>query len=471
MPDATKTQLAVIGAGPGGYVAAFRAADLGLEVTLIDERDTPGGVCLHCGCIPSKALLHAAKLIQDADEAKEIGIAFSDPQIDIPKLREWKTSVVKKLTGGLGQLAKQRKISYVQGRAAFTGDHSLEIQKADGGTANLEFEHAIIAVGSQPIRLPFAPDSPLILDSTSALDIEDVPQKLLVIGGGYIGLELGSVYQALGSQVSVVEMTPSLLPGADADLVRVLAPRIKTKFEQVLLKTKVTGLKEENNGVSVSFEDSQGEHTTQSFDKVLIAIGRRPNASGISLDKAGVSLTEKGFIEIAPDRRTNVSHIFAIGDIAGNPMLAHKASHETVVAVDAILGKKTAFEPRAIPAVVFTDPEIAWCGLTEDQAKEQGRDVVIGKFPWPASGRAITLNRTDGVTKVIADAKTQRVLGVAIAGPGAGDMISEGVHAIEMGATAEDLALTIHPHPTLSETIMEAAESCFGHCTHIYKKR
>jgi len=471
MSSKTKTQLVVIGAGPGGYVAAFRAADLGMEVTLIDQRDTPGGVCLHCGCIPSKALLHSAKLIQDAQEAKDIGITFSDPNIDINKLREWKNSVVKKLTGGLGQLAKQRKVTFIQGQASFADDHSLEVKKADGESLTLSFEHAIIATGSVPIRLPFAPDSALILDSTTALELNDIPQKLLVVGGGYIGLELGSVYQSLGSQVSVVEMTPSLLPGADPDLVRILNVRIKKRFDQILLGTKVTGLKEENNAVTVSFEDSKGAQTTQSFDKVLISIGRRPDTTGLGLGKCGVELGEKGFIQVAPDRKTNLPHIYAIGDIAGDPMLAHKASHEAAVAVDAILGKKAAFEPKAIPAVVFTDPEIAWCGITETEAKEQGLDVKIEKFPWAASGRAITLNRTDGVTKIIADAKTQRVLGLAMVGPGAGDMISEGVLAIEMGATAEDLSLTIHPHPTLSETIMEAAEACFGNCTHIYKKK
>ena len=464
-------RLLVIGAGPGGYAAAFYAADLGMQVTLVDKQKNPGGVCLFRGCIPSKALLHAAKILTDAKEAKEIGIEFSEPKINLDQVRSWKNSVVEKLTGGLGKLSKQRKINFIQGAAQFIDSSSAKISKTDGGEETLSFGHAIIATGSHPIRLPFAPDSKRILDSTSALNIEDIPQKLLVIGGGYIGLELGSVYHAMGSKITVVEMLPNILPGADRDLSQVLLKRIKNQFADIKLNTKVTRLEETSEGLSVAFENKEGKIVSESFDKVLISIGRKVTTEGLGLENTKVTTTEKGFINVDLKRQTTDPDIYAIGDIAGEPMLAHKASHEGRVAVEAILGHKVAFEPKAIPAVVFTDPEIAWCGLTETEAREQSRDITTAKFPWAASGRAITLNRPEGLTKLIIDTRTERVLGVALAGTGAGEMIAEGVVAVEMSANAKDLKLCIHPHPTLSETLMEAAESFFGLSTHIYRPK
>ena len=464
-----KTQLLVIGAGPGGYVAAFHAADLGLDVTCIDHEKNPGGVCLYRGCIPSKALLHVARIIADTKEAKEFGVEFGEPRIQIDTLRTWKDSVVAKLTGGLGQLSRQRKIQFIQGRASFLNSQSVKVDVADGEETTIEFDQAIIATGSVPIPLPFAPESPRILDSTSALELSDIPQKLLVVGGGYIGLELGSVYAELGSAVSVVEMTPGILPGVDPDLSAVLYKKLGSKFTAIKLNTKVTGLKDTGSAVEVSFEGQQGQPSVETYDKVLIAIGRKPDASSLTLENTKVQVTDKGFIRVNAQCRTDDPVLYAIGDIAGNPMLAHKASHEGRVAAEAALGRKTVFEPKAIPAVVFTDPEIAWCGLTESQAAEQGLKVKVLKFPWAASGRAVTLNRTDGLTKLIVDEKSGRVLGMALAGAGVGEMIAEGVLAVEMGAVAEDLALAIHPHPTLSETVMEAAENFFGQSMHIYK--
>ena len=460
-----KKQLVVVGGGPGGYPAAFLAADMGMQVTMIDQEPNPGGVCLYRGCIPSKALLHIARVIHESREAKKWGVTFGEPTLDLDKIRAFKEGVVAKLTGGLGQLRSRRKIDFIQGRATFDSASTLTV---DG--KQISFTNAIVATGSRPAAIPGLPNSPRIWDSTGALNLELIPKTLLVVGGGYIGLELGSVYAALGTKVTVVEMMPALLPGADPDLVKPLAQKLQKEFAAILLGTKVAEMKEQEDGISVRFEGENLKEPTQVFDRVLVSVGRKPNSSDIGLESAGIRLGTKGFIEVDPQRRTSVQHVFAIGDVAGEPMLAHKATHEGRVAVEAISGKKSVFEPRAIPAVVFTDPEIAWCGLTEAEAKKDGIEVQVGRFPWAASGRATTLDRHDGITKLICEPGTGRVLGLGIAGPGAGDMIAEGALAIEMGATAEDLALTIHPHPTLSETVMEAAEVFLGHCTHIYRK-
>ena len=466
-----KTQLLVIGAGPGGYAAAFYAADLGMQATVVDMELNPGGVCLYRGCIPSKALLHAAKVVSESRDAKEFGITFSEPRIDVDKLRGWKNDIVSKMTGNLGLLAKSRKVTFIQGKATFIASNTVKVEKAGGSSQNIRFEHAILATGSRPIPLPNVPDSPLILNSTTALELQTIPSSLLIVGGGYIGLELGTVYAELGSEVSVAEMTPGLLPGADRDLVNVLEKRLKTIFKSIMLGTKVAKIEATSQNVKVTFETAEGKTSQQTYDKILIAVGRKPNSSDLGLENTKVKVTAKGFVQVDLQRRTTDPAIFAIGDIAGEPMLAHKASHEGRVAVDAIAGKKTVFEPKAIPAVVFTDPEIAWCGLTETQAKKENRTIAVAKFPWGASGRAMTLNRTDGLTKLILDPDTQRVLGVAIVGPGAGELIAEGVLAVEMGSIAEDIKLAIHPHPTTSETIMEAAESFFGHATHIHRPK
>ena len=474
----SSTQVAVIGAGPGGYAAAFYAADRGMQVTLIDPSPNPGGVCLYRGCIPSKALLHVADVLNEAKHAEAWGVSFGAAKIDLDRLRGFKTRVVNQLTGGLGQLSKQRKITYVQGTATFRDSRTLDIvREGSSGTADtLEFENAIIATGSHPAKVPgLSIESARLMDSTSALDLPDIPGSLLVVGGGYIGLELGTVYAALGSKVTVVEMTAGLLPGADRDLVNVLAKRIEAICDAVLLETKVVSMKEQKDGIAVTFEptasgqDAAGR-TERTFDRVLVSIGRRPNPVP-GIEKTKVKVDARGFVEVDSSRRTADPHIYAIGDVVGEPMLAHKASHEGRVAVEAIAGEKAAFEPLAIPAVVFTDPELAWCGLTESDAAKQKREVAIARFPWGASGRALTLDRSDGMTKLVLDPKTERILGVGIVGPGAGELIAEGVLAVEMGANASDLKLTIHPHPTLSETIMESAEVFFGHATHVYRPR
>jgi dihydrolipoamide dehydrogenase len=464
------TQVVVIGAGPGGYAAAFLAADLGMQVALVDPAVNPGGVCLYRGCIPSKALLHVAEVLNEARHAEAWGITFGSPKIDVDKLRTFKQSVVDKLTGGVGSVAKLRKVNFIQGRATLTGPHSMTIEGANG-SRDLQFEHLILATGSSPTKIPsLALDSPRMLDSTSALDLPDIPKSLLVVGGGYIGLELGSVYATLGSKVSVVEMTPGLLPGADRDLVQVLEKRLKGLFASIMLETKVVKVAEEKNGIRVTFEGNV-DPKEQVFDRVLVAIGRRPNGKVPGLETTKVKVDAKGFIETDGQRRTAEPSIFAIGDVAGEPMLAHKASHEARVAVEAIAGHKAIFEPAAIPAVVFTDPELAWAGLTEAEAKSKGIEVEVAKFPWGASGRAITVDRPEGLTKLILEPKSGRILGVGLVGSGAGELIAEGTHAIEMGATAEDLRLTIHPHPTLSETLMEAAEVFFGQSTHVFRPR
>ncbi len=467
-----KTQLLVIGAGPGGYAAAFAAADMGMEVTLVDLDKNPGGVCLFRGCIPSKALLHVAKLINETKEAKHWGVDFGEPKINLDQLREFKNKVVGKMTGGLGQLAKQRKINFVQGRATFTSSRSVKVDLNDGGKDEIHFEKAIIAIGSEIITIPaFNIKSDRLLNSTSALDLPAIPEKMLVIGGGYIGLELGSVYAALGTKVSVVEMTNGLLPGADRDMVNFLSQMLKKKFEAIMLESRVMKLEPVENGINVTIQDKTGADRVEFYDYVLASIGRRPNTAGLGLENTKVELTPKGHIKVDKTLKTSDQYIYAIGDIAGDPMLAHKASHEARVAVEAIAGHRVAFEPAAIPAVVFTDPEIAWAGVTETEAREKGIKHEVAKFPWAASGRATTLDRFDGVTKLIIDPDTERILGVGICGPGAGELIAEGTLAIEMGAVASDLKLTIHPHPTLSETVMEAAEVFFGESVHLYRPK
>ena len=464
------TQVAVLGAGPGGYAAAFYAADLGMQVALIDEEKNPGGVCLYRGCIPSKALLHVAKVIDEAKHAGNWGVSFAEPTIDVDKLRSYKQGVVDKLTSGVGTVARLRKVKFLQGRATLTGPRSLTVAGA-GGTTELQFEHLILATGSHPTRIPsLSIDSPRMMDSTSGLELPDVPKSLLVIGGGYIGLELGSVYATLGSKVSVVEMTSGLLPGADRDLVGVLEKRLKKLFAAIMLNTKVVKVVEDGAGIRVTFEGDVAEKE-QLYDRVLVAVGRRPNSKIPGLETTAVKVDAKGFIETDPQRRTAERSIFAIGDVAGEPMLAHKASHDARVAVEAIAGHKAVFEPQAIPAVVFTDPEIAWCGLTESQAQAEGIEIEVAKFPWGALSRAITVDRPEGLTKLVLEPKTGRVLGVGIAGSGAGELIAEGALAIEMGATAEDVKLVIHPHPTLSESVMESAEVFFGQSTHVYKPK
>jgi dihydrolipoamide dehydrogenase len=454
-------QLVVVGAGPGGYHAAFKAAELGLAVTLIDPAVNPGGVCLYRGCIPSKALLHVAKLVDESHESAAIGVTFARPEIDIDRVRAWKDGVIGKLTGGLGQKVAQKKLAYVRGTAKLKDAHTLVVTAHDGTVGEMTFEQAILATGSRPIMLPGVTKSDRIVSSTGALELKDVPAKLLVVGGGYIGLELGSVYAALGSKVSVVEMTGGLLPGCDRDLVSVLKRRLDTKFAAIRLETKVAKLEEKKDGVAVTFESAKGEQTVEVFDRVLISIGRRPNTEDLGLEGTTIERDKRGFVTVDGQRRTAEKHIFAIGDIAGEPMLAHKAYAEAEVAAESAAGRKAVYDPRAIPAVVFTDPEIAWCGLTETQAREQGLKVKTAKLPWRGNGRTLTLGREDGITKLLVDPDTDRLLGMAVAGPGAGELIAEGVLAMEMAAVGEDLRRTIHPHPTLSETVYDAAQSLF----------
>ena len=462
-------QVVVVGAGPGGYSAAFLAADLGLSTALVDPEVNPGGVCVYRGCIPSKALLHVADLIDESRQARAWGVDFQEPAIDLAKLRQFKNRVVQRLTSGTGQLVKYRKVRYLQGYAELLDAHHLRVKLVDGAEEQVEFEHAILATGSVPVIPPMLKvDDPRVMDSTTALDLPDIPKSLLVIGGGYIGLEIGSVYRAFGSAVTVVEMTSGLLPGADRDLVEVLAKRVQHTMASVMLDTTVVKMAPESRGVRVTF-DGQSSAPEQLFDRVLVAVGRRPSSKIPGLDRTKVQVDERGFIIVDEQRRTGEPSIFAIGDVVGEPMLAHKASHEGRVAVEVIAGENVAFAPRAIPAVVFTDPELAWAGLTEAQAAKANRPVTIAKFPWGASGRAITLDRTDGLTKLVIDPESERILGVGLVGPGAGELIAEGVLAIEMGANAADLSLSIHPHPTLTETLMESAEVFFGQATHVYR--
>lgn len=481
MPENANLRIAVVGGGPGGYAAAFLAADLGMQVTLIDNERNPGGVCLYRGCIPSKALLHVAKLIDESRHAKNWGVEFAEPKIDVARLRSFKEGVVEKLTGGLGVLAKQRKVQYLQGRAAFENSNTLRIAKTAGGEEVLSFDRIILATGSRPAVVPSLKlDSPRLMDSTGALDLKEVPKTLLVVGGGYIGLELGSVYAALGAKVSVVEMLSGLLPGADRDLVLPLHKRLEKSFARILLNTTVAAVKEESNGIRVTFKPVETQLAASAdapapseevFDRVLVSVGRRPNSEIPGLEKTQAQVGARGFIQVNAQLQTADPSIYAIGDVVGEPMLAHKASHEGRTAVEAIAGHKVAFEPNAIPAVVFTDPEVAWCGLTETQAQKENREVKVAKFPWAASGRALTIDRPEGMTKLLIDPQSERVLGVGIVGAGAGELIAEGVLAMEMGALAKDIALTIHPHPTLSETLMQSAEVFFGTATDIYRPR
>jgi len=466
-------QVVVLGAGPGGYTAAFRAADLGLQVMLIERYPDLGGVCLNVGCIPSKALLHTAKMITEAEESAEHGVSFGKPEIDLAKLRAWKAKdVVAKLTGGLSQLAKQRKVSVVHGVARFTGAHQIQVTADDGSLRTISFDNAIIAAGSQVIKLPFQPDDPRVMDSTGALALEDIPPRLLVIGGGIIGLEMGTVYDALGSRVSVVELGAQLIPGCDADLVRPLHKRMEKRFEKIRLNTGVTGMEAKSDGIHVTLK--AGESTeSQVFDRVLVAIGRRPNGKLIGAEAAGVAVDERGFIAVDKQMRTNVPHIFAIGDVVGQPMLAHKAVHEGKVAAEVIAGHKVEFQALVIPSVAYTDPEVAWVGVTETEAKASGIAYEKGAFPWAASGRALSIGRTEGMTKLIMDKESGRVIGAGLVGVNAGELLAEAVLAIELGATAEDIGLTIHAHPTLSETICFAAEMAEGTITDLLppKKR
>ncbi|ORJ61557.1 dihydrolipoyl dehydrogenase [Geothermobacter hydrogeniphilus] len=456
-----QSQLVVIGAGPGGYSAAFRAAELGLQVTLIDPGERPGGVCLYRGCIPSKALLHVAKLISETEEAESVGVRFAKPTLDVQKIRAWKNGVIDTLTKGLGARADKLKLTTLCGTARFRDNHTLQIATAAGEEGQLVFKQAIIATGSRPVMLPGIQTGKRILDSTGALELADIPKTMLVIGGGYIGLELGSAYAAMGTRVSVVEMTADLLPGCDRDLVSILKRRLDKNFNEILLNTRVMELKEQKNGVAVTFEDKKGEQSRRRFDKVLMAIGRRPNSEELGLDNTSIRINEKGFIVVDGRQRTTEVGIFAIGDIAGEPMLAHKAYGEAHVAAAAAAGQQSVFDPRAIPAVVFTDPEVAWCGLTETAAREQKIKVKTAKLSWRGNGRALTLGRHDGMTKLIVDAENDRLLGVGLVGPGAGELIAEAVLALEMAATGEDLRAVIHPHPTLSETIFDAAQMLF----------
>ncbi len=470
--EVRETQVAVIGAGPGGYGAGFMAADLGLKVTMVDLDPNPGGTCLYRGCIPSKALLHVAKVITDAKEAEAFGITFQLPAIDVEKMRATVAKVVRQLTGGLGQLCKARKIEYIQARADFLDSNTVRLIYSSGKEEHLRYEKAVLATGSRPaIPELFLLDSPRVMNSTTALQMPDIPGTLLAIGGGYIGLELGTVYATLGTRVTVVEATPALLPGADPDLVQPVAQRMGRLLHDTLLKTTVVEMKEVEDGIEVRFEGEHLERPVRTFDKVLISIGRKPNSTGIGLRTTKVEVDAKGFVVVDEQRRTADPAIFAIGDLVGNPMLAHKATHEGRVVAEVLAGHKAVFEPRAIPAVVFTDPEIAWAGLTEAEAAAQGKEVRVAKFPWTASGRATILQRNEGVTKIMADPETDLVLGVGICGANAGELISEGALAIELGALARDVELTIHPHPTLGETIMESAEIIFGSSTHLYRKR
>ena len=465
-------KIAVVGAGPGGYAAAFLAADLGMTVTLIDPEINPGGVCLYRGCIPSKSLLHVSKLLEESEQAKNWGIEFAAPKIDLARLRSWKEGVVKKLTGGLGILAKQRKVTYIQGRAAFENSTTLRVTKSDGTQETLSVDRIVIATGSRPAIIPALKlDTPRIMDSTGALNLEDIPGTLLVVGGGYIGLELGSVYATLGTRVTVVEMLSGLLPGADRDLVLPLHKRLEKLFDGILLNTTVAAVKDEGSGIRATLKAQDGTSQEKVFDRVLVSVGRKPNSEISGLEKTQVKVGPRGFIQVNKQLQTDDPAISAIGDVVGEPMLAHKATHEGRTAIEAIAGQKVAFEPSAIPAVVFTDPEIAWCGLTETEAQKENREIKTAKFPWAASGRAITIDRPEGMTKLIFDPHTERVLGVGIVGAGAGELIAEGVLAIEMAAVAHDVAATIHPHPTLSETVMNAAEVFFGTSTDIYRPK
>ena len=468
----SQKKVVVIGAGPGGYPAAFRAADLGMDVTLVDPASKPGGVCLYVGCIPSKALLHAAHTITEASHANEYGVTFNDPQIDLEKLRTWKDNVVGKLTGGLGMLMKQRKVKYAQGVASFSSSNQVIVQLQEGGEQIIDFDYAIIATGSIPVLPPIVEgESTLVMDSTSALEIPDVPKNLLVVGGGYIGLELGTVYASLGTKVTVVEMTAGLLPGADRDLVDVLKSDLDSRFDQILLNTRVEKISEKSGKLRVTLSDLEKTNSNMTFDKALIAVGRRPMSKNLGLENTNVKTTERGFVQIDKQCRTSDPNIFAIGDVAGEPMLAHKATSEAHVAVDVINGKPESFDPLAIPAVVFTEPELAWTGLSELEARQKNWEIEVTKFPWAASGRATTMGKKKGLTKLISEPSTNRIIGAGIVGNGAGEMIAEATLAIEMGTKLDDMKSVIHAHPTLSETFMESAELFYNQSPHFYSPK
>ena len=464
-------EVLVLGAGPGGYTAAFRAADLGKKVVLVDSGETLGGVCLNVGCIPSKALLHAAKVIAETREMSENGVSFGPPAIDLDRLRAWKDGVVGRLTGGLATLARQRKVTTIRGYGRFTSPNQLRVELAEGGEILVGFEQAIIAAGSEAATLPFIPASdPRVIDSTGALELGEVPQRMLVVGGGIIGLEMATVYHELGAQITVVELLDQLIPGVDRDVVAPLAKRVSRQYENVFLRTSVAGVEPRPEGLVVSFDGAKAP-ATSTFDRILVAVGRRPNGALIDAERAGVGVDPTGFIPVNKQLRTNVPHIFAIGDVVGQPMLAHKAMHEAKVAAEVIAGKNSYFDVRAIPSVAYTDPEVAWAGVTENEAKAAGVAYGKGVFPWAASGRSLTLGRSEGMTKVLFDEATGRIIGCGIVGPSAGDLISEAVLAIEMGADAADIGLTIHPHPTLSETVAMAAEAFEGTITDLYLPR
>ncbi len=466
--------LVVLGSGPGGYTAAFRAADLGVEVILVEKYDNIGGVCLNVGCIPSKALLHTAEVINEAAEADHLGVSFNKPKIDIDKVRAYKSGIVSKLTGGLKALAKQRKVTIVHGYGKFTSANTIEVEASDGAKSTIGFDNCIIAAGSRVTKLPFIPwDDPRVMDSTDALELEEVPKRMLVVGGGIIGLEMATVYDALGTDITVVELGSGLMPGADRDIVRPLERRIKKKYENIFLDTKVSEIKPTKDGLVCTFEgdkvgSKKGAPENDTFDRVLVSIGRSPNGKLIDAEKAGVAVNEWGFIDVDKQQRTNVDHIYAIGDVVGQPMLAHKATHEGKTAAENVAGHKAFFDARAIPSVAYTDPEIAWMGKTEDECKAEGIEVTKGAFPWAASGRSLSIGRNEGMTKVLFDKETGQLIGAGIVGTNAGELIAEAVLALEMGADAEDIGLTVHPHPTLSETLNFAAEVAEGTCTDIY---
>ncbi len=458
----------ILGSGPGGYTAAFRAADLGLKVILIERYANIGGVCLNVGCIPSKALLHTAQIINEAEESAKHGVSFGKPDINIDKVRRNKENIIKRLTGGLGQLAKQRKVEVLQGYGKFTSANTIEVEANNGDKTVVGFENCIIAAGSRVTKLPFIPwDDPRVMDSTDALKLEEIPEKLLIVGGGIIGLEMATVYDALGANITVVELSPSLIPGVDKDIIRPLQRRIQRKYDKIYLNTKVTAITPTDAGLACSFE-GKGAPESVTFDRVLVSIGRSPNGKLIDADKAGVAVNDWGFIDVDKQMRTNVEHIFAIGDIVGQPMLAHKATHEAKVAAEVIAGQQSFFDARTIPSVAYTDPEIAWMGKTEQDCKDEGIAYEKGVFPWAASGRSLSIGRNEGMTKTLFDKETGRIIGCSIVGTNAGELIAEAVLALEMGADAEDIGLTIHPHPTLSETINFASEVAEGTCTDIY---
>ncbi len=466
-----QAEVLVLGAGPGGYSAVFRAADLGKQTVLVERYPTLGGVCLNVGCIPSKALLHVAKIIDETKDFARHGLKFSTPEIDLDALRGWKDGVVNRLTGGLAGMAKQRKVQVVTGVGQFLDPHHLEVSDKDGRRSVIRFEQAIIAAGSQPVKLPFIPDDPRIMDSTGALELPDIPKRLLVLGGGIIGLEMATVYHALGSQIAVVEMLDGLMPGADRDLIRPFQKRIEQRYEKIMLKTKITQVEALPEGLRVTFEGENAPPEPEWFNRILVAVGRVPNGARIGADKAGVVVNERGFIPVDKQLRTNVPHIYAIGDIIGQPLLAHKAMHEGHVAAEVCAGLKAYFDARVIPSVAYTDPEVAWVGLTELEAKAQGIKYGKSVFPWSASGRSLAMGRDEGMTKILFDEETDRIIGMGIVGPQAGDLISEGALAIEMGCDAVDIGRTIHPHPTLSESIGLAAEAFEGTITDLYLPR